>query len=344
MELVEMRQTQKAGDNSINVQGDVVHFGVSYRDAREIAKDVFEENIVKFTEVARGTASRRAHEFTEKLISSLPVEALESLQDPDVQRSLFYAQQEFACSGEKGLGELLLKLLADRMQSTERGVKTLALNEALRTAPKLTSRHFAALSVLMICIQTKLGANSVEDLHRSLSQVLSPIVKDFQITRADVAYLEYAGCLSSNAFTTNLGDAFSSTYPGLFTAGFMEEWISEDSRSALIPLTQECLRDPAMIQLPILPKNEILEIADQESFRPHKQEIERLMGIGSMAVEEIEREISGIDEDLADFPKRYNASSLVNSQLTAIGTTLAYTNLKRVVGDHFDAELDVWVH
>lgn len=339
-----MKQTQRAGDNSINVQGDVVHFGVSYRDAREIAKDVFEENIVKFTEVARDIASERANEFTEKLISSLPVKALESLQDPDVQRSLFYAQQEFACSGEKDLGELLLKLLADRMQSIDRGVKTLALNEALRTAPKLTSRHFAALSVHMVCVQTKLGADSVEGLHRHLSQILSPVVKDFQVTRADVAYLEYAGCLSTTAFTTNLGDAFSSTYPGLFTKGFAEEWVSEGSRSALIPLTQECLRDPAMIQLPILPKDEILKLADHEAFRPHKQEIERLMGIGLMAAEEIEREISGIDEDLANFPERYNSSNLVNCQLTAIGTTLAHTNLKRVVGDYFDAELDVWVH
>ncbi|MCQ1575945.1 LPO_1073/Vpar_1526 family protein [Streptomyces parvus] len=339
-----MRQNQRAGDNSINVQGDVVNFGVSYRDAREIAKDVFEENIVKFTQVARDTASERAHDFTDKLISSLPVEALKSLQDPDVQRSLFYAQQEFACSGEQDLGELLIKLLADRMQSADRGVKTLALNEALRTAPKLTSRHFAALSVLMVCIHTKLGADSVERLHKSLSQVLSPIAKDFQITRADVTYLEYAGCLSSTAFTKNLGDAFSSTYPGLFTKGFMGDWILEGSRSALIPLTQECLRDPEMIQLPILPKNDILKLADQEAFRPHKKEIERLIGIGLMTAEEIEREISRIDEDLADFPERYNSSSLVNCQLTAIGTTLAHTNLKRVVGDHFDAELDVWVH
>ncbi|MFB8138136.1 LPO_1073/Vpar_1526 family protein, partial [Streptomyces parvus] len=301
-------------------------------------------NIVKFTEVARETASERANEFTEKLISSLPVEALKSLQDPDVQRSLFYAQQEFACSGEKELGELLVKLLANRMQSDDRGVRTLALNEALKTAPKLTSRHFAALSILMICIQTKLGADSIEGLHRALSQVLGPIAKDFQITPADVAYLEYAGCISSNPFDTNLGDAFSRTYPGLFTRGFTEEWISEGSRSALIPLTQECLRDPAMIQFPILPKNDLLKLADQGAFRRHKQEIEHLIGIGLMTAEEIEREISRIDENLAAFPERYNASSLVNSQLTAIGTTLAHTNLKRVVGDYFDAELDVWMY
>ncbi|MFI8356783.1 LPO_1073/Vpar_1526 family protein [Streptomyces cyaneofuscatus] len=339
-----MRQTQRTGDNSVNIQGDVVNFGVSYRDAREIAKDVFEENIVKFTEVAREIASERAHELTDKLISSLPIEALESLKDPDVQRSLFFAQQEFACSGEKDLGELLVKLLADRMQSTERNVKTLALGEALRTAPKLTSRHFAALSVLMVCIQTKLGVDSVERLHRALSQVLSPLAKEFQITRADVAYLEYAGCLSSTAFTTNLGDAFQNAYAGLFTTGFMEEWISEGSRNALMPLTQKCLRDPKMIQLPTLSKEEIRKLAEQEALKAHKQEIERLMGIGLMAAGEIEREISEIDEDLADFPNRYNASSLVNCQLTAVGTTLAYTNLKRVVGDYFDAELDIWVY
>lgn len=339
-----MRQAQRAGDGSVNIQGEVVHFGVSYRDAREIAKDVFEENIVKFTEVARETASERAREFTESLISRLPVEALESLRDPDVQRSLFFAQQEFACSGEQELGELLLRLLADRMQSTDRSIKTLALGEALRTAPKLTSRHFAALSILMVCIQSKLGVASVEHLHESLVQVLSPLAKDFQVSRADVAYLEYAGCLSTTAFNSKLGETFSNTYPGLFTTGFMEEWIAESSRAAVMPLTQECLRDSTKFQLPVMAKEEMRKLASQGALEPHKKEIERLMGLGLMTAAEIEREISEIDPDLANFPNTYNASSLVNCQLTAIGTTLAYTNLKRVVGDHFDAELDIWVY
>ncbi|MFW3474572.1 LPO_1073/Vpar_1526 family protein [Streptomyces microflavus] len=339
-----MKQSQKAGDNSVNVQGEVVNFGISYSDAKEIAKDVFEDNIVRFTEIARNTASERAREFTESLLARLPVEALNSMRDPDIQRSLFFAQQEYACSGEKDLGELLQQLLADRMQSSDRDVKSLALGEALRTAPKLTSRHFAALSVLMICIQTQLFADSVEELHTALKDVLGPVAKGFQITRADVAYLEYAGCLSTSAFSTELGVAFSNTYPGLFTKGFLEEWISEDSRSIVTPLTRECLRDPGRIQLPVMPKEDLRELARKEIFEPHQQEIERLIGIGLMTPAEIEHEISEIDPDLAGFPKAYNTSRLVDCQLTAIGTTLAHTNLKRVVGKKFDAQLDIWVY
>ncbi|MFE5110112.1 LPO_1073/Vpar_1526 family protein [Streptomyces sp. NPDC056663] len=339
-----MRQAQRSGDNSTNIQGEVVNLGLSYRDAREIAKDVYEENITKFTDIARNVASERAQEFTDKLLSALPMEALETLKDPDVQRSLFHAQQEYACSGEKDLGDLLIHLLSDKMKGPKGGIKALALSEALKTAPKVTSSHISALSVLMLITQTKLGVESIEAFQESMKQILAPIAEDLHVSNSDLAYLEYAGCLSISAFDNAVGNMFATTYPGLFTNGFMPENIAEPSRATVMPITIPCLRDPANVQLPIMTKGELKELAGQSVFQGHAQEITRLIDVGLMSGEQIEQEVSGIHPTLADFAKKYNGSRLKNCQLTAIGTTLAHTNLKRVLGEHFDTELDIWVN
>lgn len=339
-----MRQIQRAGDGSTNIQGETVNVGISYRDAREIAKDVYEENIIKFTNIARETASKRAQEFTDKLIESLPMSALETFKDPDVQRSLFNAQQEYACSGEKELGDLLIKLLHDKMNDPKGGIKTLALNEALITAPKLTPSHISALSVLMLITQTKLLARSVEEFRESIRNTLAPVAKDLHVSRSDLTYLEYAGCLSNTVLSNKVGSTLASTYPGLFTRGFTPENIAEPSRATVMSITIPCLRTPTQVQLPIMTKDELTELAKQPALRDHEQEIVRLIDVGLMPEEQIENELSEIHPTLSDFAKKYNESQMTNCQLTTIGTTLAHTNLMRVAGEHFNAELDVWVN
>lgn len=58
-------QKQKAGDNSVNVQGDRVTIvtGLTYQVVRQIALDVFQQNSYQLAGVAADTAGDRAEQI-----------------------------------------------------------------------------------------------------------------------------------------------------------------------------------------------------------------------------------------------------------------------------------------
>jgi hypothetical protein len=339
-----MKQTQRSGDNSTNFQAEVINAGISYRDAKDIAIDVYKENVPKFAEIAREVALERAMEFTERLLGEIPPESLEALKDPDVQRALFYAQQEFACSGEKDLGDILIALLTERLASPIRGIKQLALNEALKTAPKLSANHLSALSALMILTQIRLGINSVGALHGKLRSVLAPVVFDFTLSEAELEYMQYAGCLSIQITENSVGGLLLTVYKGIFTTGFTREQIPDHLRGEIDPILIPCIRDNAKLQVDAT-SSEVAEAAiEAKGLGVHKAEILSLMDVGIMSAVEIEDEISALHPALRELVRIYNATRMKSCRLTTIGTALAHTNLKRVVGDQFEAGLEVWVH
>lgn len=59
------KQTQKAGDNSVNVQGDKVTIvtGLTYQIVCQIAFDVFQQNFYRLAGVAADTAGDRAEQI-----------------------------------------------------------------------------------------------------------------------------------------------------------------------------------------------------------------------------------------------------------------------------------------
>src|SRR5690606_35369925 len=136
------KMKQESGENSENVQiGGNVNIGVSASEARQIAIDVFKANFYDFSEKAAKKALERAEELTDEFIAKFyeKIPELESkLQEPSVQSSMFNTQKEYAKSGDSELKEQLLNILIERINSEERSLKQIVLDEALTILPKLT--------------------------------------------------------------------------------------------------------------------------------------------------------------------------------------------------------------
>jgi hypothetical protein len=62
------KQNVRAGDRSLNVQIDTVHYGLSYSDAREMMLDLFKENFPKLQEEAIATVIARSEEITDQFL------------------------------------------------------------------------------------------------------------------------------------------------------------------------------------------------------------------------------------------------------------------------------------
>ena len=74
---------QEGGDGSSNIQAENVNVynGITYKDAKEIALDVFNSNFIRLKSEAAQIAAERAEEITEKIVKELNEKSPESLEE-----------------------------------------------------------------------------------------------------------------------------------------------------------------------------------------------------------------------------------------------------------------------
>jgi hypothetical protein len=182
------QQQQTGGDSATNVQAgrDVHIHGLTLADARAVAIDVFKANALELQGIAQITALARAdeitREFLEKLYASNPALG-NHLADPDVQNVLFQAQKEYARSGEEDLKRALIDLLAARATETTRDLRTIALNEAIVSAPKLTEIQRRALAWVFFLKHTRISSvETIDAYYETLNQVTTALgVEDSEL-------------------------------------------------------------------------------------------------------------------------------------------------------------------
>ena len=147
------RQEQRGGRQSTNYQAQTINIahGSSLAEVRDIALEIFQANFFQLAGTAAQTAQSRAEELVGNFISELrdrnPAGAHHAA-DPDFQYSLIIAQREYARSGDRELGDLLVNLLVDRTASEKRTTQQISLNEAIGAVPKLTNGQLAAITVV----------------------------------------------------------------------------------------------------------------------------------------------------------------------------------------------------
>jgi len=246
-----MSKHLKAGKQSTNVQAEniTVNQGVTYADARQIALDVFHANFLELSEQAAIIARARAEEITDKFIKQLQEQnnsGIVNAQDPDFQYALFTIQKEYARSGDKDLGDLLVDLLVDRTKHDKRTILQIVLNESLSVAPKLTNDQLAALSIVFLVKHTVNNRiNNLQSFSSYLDTYFAPYVNMLTSNESCYQHLAFAGCGTISIGSNDIIDVFKNRYKGLFSKGFT----SEDIENANIKIKDfptffnSCLHD-----------------------------------------------------------------------------------------------------
>lgn len=153
------RQSQKSGDSSTNYQAqrDIVVYGPSVTEVREIAMDVFKANFYELSEKAYKDVFVRAGAFADAFLTKAMEDGQEKIpeaENPDFQYALFSAQREYARVGDEDLGELLVQLLVDRSKIEDRTLIQIVLNQSLAVAPMLTPEQLDALTLIFLINHT----------------------------------------------------------------------------------------------------------------------------------------------------------------------------------------------
>jgi hypothetical protein len=346
----DQEQNVASGGVAVQAKGDItITTGLSYSDARTIALDVFNANFYKLADSAAKLAVERAEEITDKFLSKLQSEAparLVEAQDPDFQYALLTVQKEYARTGDKDLGDLLVDLLVDRSKYEKREILQIVLNEALNTAPKLTESQMAVLALIFLFKYTQNYAVGNHDqlgvfLDRHASPFISKVVKN----QACYQHLEFCGCGSISIAQIKLETVLGKTYQGLFLKGFDRSEIANSDISMGLDRNFfiNCLNEPSKLQVNALNMDGLDQKIKEGSISPKdRDKITRLFETGKMSDEEIKEKCTLIRPYMSDLFESWSASSMQNLTLTSVGIAIGHANIKRYVGEF--ADLSIWIN
>lgn len=349
--MLDKKQEQRVDQGSIAIQaGGNVHIGLSYEEVRQVARDVFDANFYRLSEVAAKEARARAEEVTEKFLSKLQREypqGLAKAYDPDFQYALFNVQKEYARSGDDNLGDLLVDLLVERSKCDQRDLKQIVLNEAIVTAPKLTKRQFDVLSVIFLFKYTMDGGiNSHQRLGEHFDTYIAPFIPNIVHSYASYQHLEFAGCGQIEISSTPLESILANYYQGLFMRGFESDVVRNMGISIGVDDTRfftKCLNDPSKFQVNALNKESLDNAFASYAVSPEDQVlITQLFDSNKMNDIEIRNKCIEIRPYMSEVFRVWSETPMQNFTLTSVGMALGHANIMKTIGRL--ADLSIWIH
>ena len=342
---------QEGGDNSSNFQGQTVNvqYGLSYRDVKEIALDVFTSNFLLLKNEAADLAKQRAEEITEsfleKLIEKAP-EAIQEFNQPALQDALFTAQKEFAKSGDKELGDLLVDILVDRANAPIRNMVQIVLDESLKIAPKLTIEQIDTVTLNFLLTRTVHNRlRNLQEFNQYLLKSIVPFIENSTKENSSFNFIEYLGCgyIRAGGYG-EIEDILLRRYKAFFQKGFSKEefnnevGIIEEYSSFLIP----CFHDTSKFQLNEMNDQTLQNrIAEKVLNDDQKHKLMSIWNKYSMSKSEIKDYLLTINKSIIKLFDLWQDSSCKKLELTSVGIAVAHANYRRRTGETLD--LSEWI-
>ena len=341
---------QESGYQSTNIQGQTVNVyqGLTYSDAKEIALDVFKSNFIQLKSEAAKIAAERAEEITESILSKLSDKAPETLKEfeqPAMQDALYTAQKEFAKSGDKDLGDLLVDIVVDRAKVTKRNMLQIVLDESLLIAPKLTVEQLDTLTLSFLLTRTKmLNIQNYASFVQYLKNQVFPFVDNVRTEHEHFNYLEYLRC--GHVRMGNYGELennFRRDYKGIFSRGFSrEELVTEfGENSPLLAMTTKSFLDEGKIQLLNVDSNIISEVVLKMIKFDQKPKLDEFIERTSMVAEEIKEHLKSVDPKMQKIFEIWKDSEFNQFELSQVGIAIAHANYRRRTTLSMD--LSIWI-
>jgi hypothetical protein len=251
-------------------------------------------------------------------------------------RTLYAAQEGYACSGEDDLEQALVDLLVDRAGQAERDLKTHVLNQAVATLPKLTKKQRSAVTIVFVVKNTQyVGPLALPVFYEYLTRYLAPLVDELPESSSDFGYMQYTGVGSIVPFQpVTIEAAYYQTAYGFFSNGFTGEVAPEPWRPFLDDpeIFMPCLRDPQKLQIRARSMAEVEELAKAKNIPA----LVTNAATGRMQEPDIRADMIGHVPSLEILFNKWpgeSDASLSKFKLTAVGIAIGHACQRKVVGD-----------
>lgn len=338
---------QKTGNYSKAIQAgrDVIekptfNVGMSVSEVQQLIDLNWNANFYKLESVAKNIAHDLAFEFREYFLSKLQKEYSEGLnqaKDPLFATAIYEAQKDYALSGgDDDLAVILMDLLVELSKNPNRNSFQLVINEAKKTAHKLTNEHLAALALSLYIFGIEFYTiNNQEKLGLQFDEFILPIVSQLSTNRACYQHLVYCGCCYFQPIGQSLETALLNKYTGLFLNGHDLEDIKKtlpevdlDAHNLLI----KCFNNSDRVQLNALNIRHLKSFIDKSTIdKSYHDQIINLFRSSQMKDNEIRDKCIEIRPFMEEVYKIWTTSSLSTMGLTSVGMALGFAHLKKYV-------------
>ncbi|MEW7986494.1 MAG: LPO_1073/Vpar_1526 family protein [Candidatus Thiodiazotropha endolucinida] len=359
------KQNQKGGDNSENLQaaGNITknyYIGASKDEVKQIALQVFETNFYKLTNEAHSIAFQRAEEITNKIIhrlwQKLP-SGFNAASDPDFQYILYSAQRDFARTGDRNIGDLLVDLIIERCKSPDRSIRQIICDEALEILPKISQEMINILGIVFFFRhyygETTIDKSSISRYpnieETSLSKHLNKYVMPFGIPIYAGYYLyKHLETTSCCTFTEqrekSLVEIIKGRLQGYFQAGFTQDEIDETglSKDMQKRLIIPCLNDTNKLQVNAVSLIQLsLKKSELNLTKEDKSAIDFLFENRTLYDSDIMTKCANSAPYMKNIFELWSQTELGKVNLTSNGIAIGHASLKKHVEDIPD--LEYWI-
>lgn len=253
------KQIGNNSNNNTQVSGDMTTYncGISYQDAKEIAKDVFDKNFPQLIGEAQKIVEEKIEKFNNEILKEVKESEkkfhLENFKSPDFLYILYKAQEAYVRSDDDNFENIIKKSILERGKLIENSLKKIILNEAIMTINRLTKTQLEALGLIFQIKRTVKSSLNFDKKHlkrNDLGQYLEMENKDYveiilpkynlelikRFTHLDAEHLIYSNCCSGNAIFDFFKN-FKISYLKLFLKD--KENISKEDLEKLQKMTNE---------------------------------------------------------------------------------------------------------
>ncbi|MBN8648057.1 MAG: hypothetical protein J0L55_08890 [Caulobacterales bacterium] len=232
-----MNQKQSGGFGSTNIQTEnfnhigTVVTGLSYEDAKSIAKDVFEENMISLVGEARKTVEERVNKMREELFEELRKNAnanLSSFSEPIMQENLFNAQKAYAMTGDETTKNFLVTAIKEASKAKHRSIASISINEAIKCASQLTDNQIKIVALNFVV--RHVSSKQVENLHQQnefYKMLLEPWINEIEVSRGDILHMSSTNCANTSIASVTMQNVISTFLPNLLKTSTIEVLLNQ---------------------------------------------------------------------------------------------------------------------
>lgn len=355
MSILGDKMQQTAGDNSQQIQGQNVYVGMTYEQIKDLCLTLIQSELAIYKQKANEEAIRRFNAIMEKLLDALSrIDdcARSRFQEPAIQFAVNETFKEYIRSGSEELGDGLIDLMIERIQTEEHSTKQSLVDEARQILPKLS---VSTLSLITILTFSRLIIPREKNVFVEMLRKLSPVIGNLNgIGSIDIAYLEQIGCGQSIAFFSG-GNDFETTMKNNYDMLFRQP-ISIDKFNAFMASHGFNRGDDHTMIMAILPLMDT--IGRQMAFKQTTIRQEQVVGVMKdkifNALELLKQEMQpsndsevrqffcNIDHNWSTVSEIFKRDDLKKFILSPVGLYIGSRKLSRIFGE--DIPMTVFYH
>lgn len=345
-------QDQDVRNGSLAIQSardTVIHSGVSPTQMAEILGALAAQFPAQIA-VAHQIVNERLNDFERHFMDRFSADKQsdpEAFSDPDFQYIVRSSQHAYARSGDTGVRDTLIDLIARRSLASNRTRLSLTLNEAIEKSARLTNNEFAELSLCYLLRYTQNGGiNSLEAFKNYFSSYISPLLPDICETNASYQYIEAQACGTISVLSSDVLSIFREQYSGIFSNGFdrqtLENNLPDGQKNVLDGLLIQCLNNPNNLQFNALNKDVFLKATENIGLDQGQRDNVWNMFIatvwnGDELVSNIEKTVP----EIRILKRLWNDTELKKLTLNTAGIAIGHSNLVRLCS--LEADLSIWI-